>query len=94
VQVALNSILPPLTLEDPSIQMPLVPDGVLGTETAKAVKAFQRRWQLGDDGVAGPGTLSFLFADQPLFLLIQLCAGRVVRRNLQTPGADLRPSCT
>ncbi len=61
--------------------MPLAADGVYAGETAKAIKAFQRRWHLKEDGVAGPATLSFLFPDPPLVQLVQLEAGRVAGVN-------------
>jgi hypothetical protein len=77
LQAALNARVPPLTLEDPSLQLPLMLDGIFASETAKAVKAFQQRWSIGVDDVARPGTLAFLFPDQPLVQLIQLHAQRV-----------------
>jgi hypothetical protein len=77
IQVALNARVPALTMDDPSLQMPLTTDGVFGKETAKALEAFQRRWHLRADGVAGPSTLSFLFPDAPLIQLVQLEAGHV-----------------
>ncbi len=82
MQIELDSRTPPLTLEDPTIPMPLTPDGIFGAETTKAVKAFQHRWGLPEDGIAGPATLAFLFPDPPLVQLIQLDNGPV-------PGGEI-----
>ena len=37
---------------------PLAVDGIFGTDTEEAVRAFQRDHELGADGVAGPRTLA------------------------------------
>ena len=89
IQVALNAEVPCLTMEDPTIKMPLATDGVFASETAKAVEAFQRRWHLHPDGVVGPATLSFLFPDQPLIQLVQLEAGHVAGVNA-TLGQEVK----
>lgn len=41
-------------------------DGDFGERTVEAVKNFQRRNGLNDDGVAGPGTLAILYASSAL----------------------------
>lgn len=44
---------------------PLVVDGSYGPATTERVRAFQRSWGLGVDGVAGPETWSFLSTLSP-----------------------------
>jgi peptidoglycan hydrolase-like protein with peptidoglycan-binding domain/GH24 family phage-related lysozyme (muramidase) len=43
-----------------SLGLAMIPDGIFGPGTDRAVKAFQRRYRLVEDGIIGPKTLTQL----------------------------------